>query len=130
MLADSSGTYSPDTWARKAVALYHSLSADYIAAEANQGGEMVRYTLRTVDPSVPVKLVHASRGKQTRAEPVVAIYEQGRAHHVGCLSDLELQMTTWSPMDDKDSPDRVDALVWAMTELMLGRGGQPRVLTM
>lgn len=127
VLADSSGTYSPDTWARKAVALYHSLSADYIAAEANQGGEMVRYTLRTVDPSVPVKLVHASRGKQTRAEPVVAIYEQGRIHHVGNFPDLELQMTTWSPVDDKESPDRVDALVWAMTELMVRHKPKKRV---
>jgi phage terminase large subunit-like protein len=90
---------------------------------------MVRFTLRTVDPQVPVKLVHASRGKQTRAEPIVALDEQGRVHHVGTLPDLETQMTTWSPVDDKDSPDRVDARVWALSELMLKKtaswGGKP-----
>lgn len=121
VLADASGTYSPDGWARKAIALYHSLSADCIVAEANQGGDMVRFTLRTVDPTVPVKLVHASRGKQTRAEPVAALDEQGRIHHVGVFPDLEMQMTTWSPIDDRDSPDRVDARVWAASELMLRR---------
>lgn len=119
VLADKSGTYSPEGWARTAIDLYHELKADHIVAEANQGGDMVRFTLRTVDPQVPVKLVHASRGKQTRAEPIVALDEQGRVHHVGTLPDLETQMTTWSPVDDKDSPDRVDARVWALSELML-----------
>ncbi|HZL04351.1 MAG TPA: ATP-binding protein, partial [Coriobacteriia bacterium] len=119
VLADRSGTYSPEGWARAAIDLYHELSADQIVAEANQGGDMVKYTLRTVDAQVPVKLVHASRGKQTRAEPIVALDEQGRIHHVGTLPDLETQMTTWSPVDDKDSPDRVDARVWALSELML-----------
>lgn len=121
VLADASGRYSPDGWARRAVALYHELHADHIVAEANQGGDMVRFTLRTVDPSVPVKLVHASRGKVTRAEPIVALDEQGRIHHCGILPDLETQMVTWSPVDDKDSPDRVDARVWALSELMLKR---------
>ncbi len=121
VLADRSGTYSPEGWASAAVDLFHELKADHIVAEANQGGDMVRYTLRTIDPHVPVKLVHASRGKQTRAEPVVALDEQGRIHHVGILPDLETQMTTWSPVDDKDSPDRVDARVWALTDLMLGK---------
>lgn len=127
VLGDASGTYSPDAWARKAVELYRSLQADYIVAEANQGGDMVRFTLRTVDPHVPVKLVHASRGKQTRAEPVVALDEQARIHHVGTFPELELQMTTWSPVDDKDSPDRVDARVWALTELMVARKQKRRV---
>jgi len=68
---------------------------------------------------VPVKLVHASRGKQIRAEPVAALYEQGRVHHVGGFAELETQMTTWSPPDDRHSPDRVDALVWGLSELML-----------
>jgi len=129
VLADRSGTYSPEGWARAAIDLYHELKADHIVAEANQGGDMVRFTLRTVDPQVPVKLVHASRGKQTRAEPIVALDEQGRVHHVGTLPDLETQMTTWSPVDDKDSPDRVDARVWALSELMLKKtaswGGKP-----
>ena len=119
VLADASGTYSPDTWARKAVALYHSLGADRIVAEANQGGDMVKFTLKTGDPSVPVKLVHATRGKAVRAEPIVALYEQRRIHHVGQLPDLETQACTWSPVDDKESPDRVDALVWGLSELML-----------
>ena len=121
VLADASGTYSPETWARKAIALYQQLQADMIVAEANQGGDMVRSVLRTVDPSIRVHLVHASRGKVTRAEPVVAMYEQGRVHHVGHLPELETQMTMWSPVDDKDSPDRVDALVWALSELLLKR---------
>ena len=119
VLADRSGVYSPDGWARAAIALYHSLHADCLVAEANQGGEMVRYTLNTVDGTVPIKLVHASRGKQIRAEPIAALYEQGRIHHVGRLDALELQMTTWSPVDDRRLPDRVDALVWALSELML-----------
>ena len=119
VLADRSGIYSPEGWARTAINLYHDLEADHIVAEKNQGGDMVRFTLRTVDPNVPVKLVHASRGKATRAEPVVALDEQGRIHHVGVLRDLETQMTTWSPIDDDDSPDRVDARVWAITDLML-----------
>jgi phage terminase large subunit-like protein len=124
VLADASGVYSPDAWARKAVELYHSLGADHIIAESNQGGDMVQFTLRTVDPTVPVRLVHASRGKVTRAEPVVALDEQARIHHVGIFAQLEMQMTTWSPVDDKDSPDRVDARVWALTELMLGDSRQ------
>jgi phage terminase large subunit-like protein len=121
VLADRSGTYSPEQWARTAIDLYHELEADQIVAEKNNGGDMVKFTLRTVDPSVPVKIVWASRGKQTRAEPIVALDEQGRVHHVGTLPDLETQMTTWSPVDDKDSPDRVDARVWALSELMLKR---------
>lgn len=121
VLADASGRYSPDGWATRAVGLYRDLKADHIVAESNQGGDMVKFTLRTVDPTVPVKLVHASRGKVTRAEPVVALDEQGRIHHAGVFPDLETQMVTWSPVDDKDSPDRVDARVYALTELMLKR---------
>ena len=119
VLADMSGTYSPRGWAERAIALYHAHEADCIVAEANQGGDMVKFTLRTVDHTVPVKLVHASRGKVIRAEPVAALDEAGRIHHVGHLSALETQMCTWSPIDDKLSPDRVDARVWAITDLML-----------
>jgi phage terminase large subunit-like protein len=108
---------SPDGWARQAVSAYHRFSADRIIAESNQGGEMVEHTIRTVEPSVPVKLVHASRGKQTRAEPVAALYEQGKAHHVGMFAELEDQLCSWTPGDT--SPDRLDALVWGLTELMI-----------
>ena len=118
VLADSSGTYSPEIWARKAIGLYELLGADFIVAEANFGGDMVKHTLRTVDSSVPVRVVHASRGKAIRAEPVAAVYEQGRVHHVGRLDELELQLTTWSPMEDAYSPDRLDALVHAFAKTM------------
>ena len=118
VLADRTVRGSPDAWARAAVNAYYEFEADTIVAEANQGGEMVALTIRTVDPRVPVKLVHASRGKRTRAEPVAALYEQGRVKHVGAFPNLEDQMRTWVPGDA--SPDRVDAAVWALTELMLG----------
>ncbi len=110
---------SPDTWARVAVAAYYRHRADRIVAEINNGGEMVELTLRTVDRKVSYKAVRASRGKQTRAEPVSALYEQGRVHHVGHHATLEDQMTTWAPAFSEKSPDRVDALVWALTELMV-----------
>ena len=125
VLADRSGRYSPDAWARAAIDLYHGLGADHIVAEANQGGDLVRFTLRTVDASVPVKLIHASRGKVTRAEPVVAMYEQRRVHHVGILPDLETQMVTWSPVDDRDSPDRVDACLAGDVLVITRRGERP-----
>ena len=109
---------TPDEWGRAAITAFHTYQADRIVAEANQGGDMVRHTLMTVDRNAPVKLVHASRGKRTRAEPVAALYEQGKVHHVGYLSALEDQMCNWVP-DLSDSPDRLDALVWALTELMI-----------
>ena len=122
VLADASGNLTPDGWARAAVRAYHAWRADRIVAEANQGGEMVRKVLRTVDPSVPITLVHASRGKLTRAEPVAAAYEQGRVHHVGGFGKLEDQMTTYVP--GKPSPDRMDAAVWALTDLLLSARGK------
>ncbi|MGH3266291.1 MAG: hypothetical protein ACRDNS_30345, partial [Trebonia sp.] len=99
---------------------YHFHHADRIIAEANQGGAMVESTLRTVDPNLPITLVHASRGKQARAEPVAALYEQGRISHVGVFPDLEDQLCGWAPAAGQPSPDRLDACVWALTELMLG----------
>lgn len=120
VLADASGRYSPDGWARRAIALYRELKADAIVAEANQGGEMVRHTLGTVDDRVPVRLVHASRGKETRAEPVSALFEQHRVHMVGRLDSLERQLVSRSPIDDATSPDALDAMVWGLSELMLG----------
>ena len=121
VLTDASGRYSPLGWASKAIAQYDVLGADRVIGEVNNGGDLIRSNLRAVRATVPYKAVRASRGKATRAEPVAAMYEQGRVHHVGVFPELELQMTTWSPQDDKTSPDRVDALVWALSELMVKR---------
>lgn len=118
VLDDLTCHLSPDGWARKAAYAYHKWMADRVIAEANNGGELVAVVLKTVDAGLPVKLVHAARGKQTRAEPVAALYEQGRVHHVGGFPELEDQLCTWVP-GESDSPDRLDALVWAITELML-----------
>ena len=115
-LSDDSLQGSPLTWARIAVTAYHLYKANFIVAEANNGGEMVATTIAQIDPSVPVQLVHASRGKQTRAEPISAIYEHGRGHHVGNFPALEDEMCLWIPGDP--SPNRMDALVWAATALM------------
>ena len=123
VLADRSRHASPEKWARAAVELYRQLDADRIVAERNFGGEMVRATIHAIDPNVPVKLVTASRGKRVRAEPVAALYEQERVHHVGLFSELEEQQTTWVPDTGMDSPDRLDALVWALTDLMIVPGG-------
>lgn len=125
VLADRTLVASPDTWARRAVELYDELAGDRIVAEVNNGGDLVGTVLRTVDPSVPVRQVHASRGKRVRAEPVAALYEQGRVHHVGGFTDLEDQMTTWTP-ESPDSPDRLDALVWAVTDLVIEHGKRRR----
>lgn len=127
VLADHSGRYSPETWGSKAVALYRQFKADRIIAEANFGGAMVESTIRVVDRSAPVKLVHASRGKHARAEPVAALYEQGRMHHCGTFIGLEDEMVTWVPLESTDSPNRVDALVWAATELLIDGPGTAKV---
>jgi len=117
VLEDRSMKGSPAEWASAAVTAHHVHKADRIVAEANQGGDMISHTLRTIDASVPVKLVHASRGKRTRAEPVAALYEQDRVRHAGTFPELEDQLCTWTT--DGPSPDRLDALVWALTELMV-----------
>lgn len=121
VLADLSGRMSPEQWARAAVNAYQGHKADRIVAEQNFGGAMVESTIRSVDPRVPVKMVVASRGKQVRAEPIAAFYEQHRVHHVGEFPTLEDQMTGWDPAANGPSPDRVDALVWALTQLMDAR---------
>lgn len=130
VLADKSLKGSPEEWARKAVSLYRELQADRIVAEKNQGGEMVASVIRAVDRSVPVTLVHASRGKHVRAEPISALYEQGRIHHVGRFDKLEDQMCQFSIDNIRDSntgsPDRVDALVWGFTELFQKITGRKR----
>ena len=121
VLNDISGRMSPGAWAKAAVKLYHDLKADRIVAEGNQGGDLVRHAIHTIDPNVPVTIVHASRGKAARAEPVSALYEQGKVSHCKGLGDLEDQMVNWEPLSGMPSPDRLDALVWAITELMLGQ---------
>jgi len=122
VLADGSGKRTPDEWGRKAVDLYHAWEADRIVAEENFGGQMVEATIRTVDPRVSYKRVVASRGKRLRAEPVAALYSQRKIFHVGSFEQLEIEQTTWDPLKAGKSPNRVDALVWAITELMLGGG--------
>jgi phage terminase large subunit-like protein len=107
---------SPDACMRKAVNAYYRHQADCIVAEVNNGGDFIRDLLRTVDPMVPYRDVRASRGKRVRAEPISALYEQHRVHHVGAFPDLEDQMCSWVP-DSLESPDRMDALVWAFSEL-------------
>ena len=125
VLDDLTVKASPHEWATRAVNAYHDYQADRIVAEVNNGGDMVEHTVRTVDRRVSFKQVRASRGKLTRAEPVAALYEQGKVHHLGVLSQLEDQMCSWVPGDT--SPDRMDALVWALTELMLG-GADPHTV--
>ena len=121
VLADASDVYTPEGWASAAIKMYHTLEADLIVAEKNQGGEMVSHTIHSIDKNIPVKLVHASKGKVARAEPVCALYEQGRFHHVGCFPQLEDEMCAFIPDQLVDSPNRVDAQVWAATELFFAQ---------
>lgn len=121
VLADLTCKLSPDGWARRAVTAFHQYEADRIVAERNFGGAMVEAVIRSADRSVPYKEVSASRGKSVRAEPIAALYEQGRISHVGGLPDLEDEMMLMTPNGyvGERSPNRVDALVWALTEAML-----------
>jgi phage terminase large subunit-like protein len=122
VVQDASLRGSPLEWAQAVVAVFDRWQADRVVAEANNGGLMVEQTLRTVRPSLPITLVHASRGKITRAEPVAALYEQQHVHHVGGFPQLEDQMTSYDGTGN--SPDRMDALVWALTDLMVGYSGE------
>jgi phage terminase large subunit-like protein len=122
VLADRSCKLSPQGWASRAVEAFHEFSADRIVAERNYGGDMVEQIIKTVNPNVAVKTVTASRGKVQRAEPIAALYEQSRVKHHGTMAELEDQMTTWTPIAG-GSPDRMDALVWALADLSQG-GGQ------
>lgn len=119
VLDDQTCSLSPNGWARRAVAAYDLYSADAIVVETNQGGDMVKMAVQSVRPGIPVIEVHASRGKVTRAEPVAALYEQGRVSHVGAFPDMEDQMVLFTPLGvaGETTGDRVDALVWALTEL-------------
>ncbi len=123
VLADLSLIASPQGWATVAAGAYHRWDADRVIAETNNGGDLVEAVLRQVDENVAYKKVTASRGKMIRAEPIAALYEQGRVHHVGAFERLEDQMCDYNPADAKGaSPDRMDALVWALTELSAGAG--------
>lgn len=129
VLADRSCKLSPDGWGRRAVEAYHEFEADRIVAERNFGGAMVEHVIRTVDASVSYREVTASRGKVARAEPVAALYEQGRVSHVGAFSALEDQMSMMGSdgFAGEGSPDRLDAMVWALTDLML-TNSRPAIL--
>lgn len=122
VLEDLTVRTSPEKWARTAVEAYHRWKADRIVGESNNGGDMIELLLRQVDSSIPYRKVTATRGKLVRAEPVAALYEQGRAHHVGMFAQLEDQLCNWSP-DSGISPDRMDAMVWALHELMETQNG-------
>jgi predicted phage terminase large subunit-like protein len=125
IIADRTCSLSPAGWGRQVVQAYHEFNADRIVAEKNFGGAMVEAVIRTADPKAPVRMVNASRGKIARAEPVAALYEQGRVSHVGQFDKLEDEMIgfTSDGYVGEGSPDRADALVWALTDLMLGRTG-------
>jgi phage terminase large subunit-like protein len=122
ILDDVSLIASPQGWARAACKLYHDRQADRLVAEVNNGGDMVEAVIRQVDEDVSYKKVTASRGKMIRAEPIAALYEQGKVHHVGSFAKLEDQMCEYNPIESTKSPDRMDALVWALTELSSHNG--------
>lgn len=120
---------SPVGWARAAITAWYEFEADAVVAEVNQGGDLVKEVLAQVDAGVPVRTVRATRGKWVRAEPVAALYAQGRVKHLGLFADLEDELCAFGPdgLEGGRSPDRMDALVWAITELMLKGGAVPRV---
>ena len=120
---------TPPAWAAKAAALYRRLDADALVVEVNQGGEMAASVIRTVDPGAPVTSVRATRGKFLRAEPVAVLYAQGRVRHAGVFPALEDELCDFGPggLSSGRSPDRLDALVWALTHLMLQPKAEPRV---
>jgi len=122
VLEDISGKYSPDKWGKIAIKAFYEWGADRVIAETNNGGDLVERLLRAIDTNIPYKSVTATRGKLVRAEPIAALYEQRRVHHIGYFSELESQMTTYTGDRPKPSPDRLDALVWGLTELSKSKG--------
>jgi phage terminase large subunit-like protein len=135
VVADCSvGGASPADWAKRVAETAQEWNADRVVAEANQGGAMVETVLRAADQALPVKLVHASRGKVARAEPVAALYASGRVRHVGVFARLEDQLcgllVGGTYAGPGSSPDRADALVWALSELLLGRRGRPSITSL
>lgn len=119
VLEDASLSASPLTWANRSIAMMEKWRADRLVGEQNNGGALVEVTLRSISPHVPYKSVIAARGKITRAEPVAALYEQGKVHHCALFNQLEDQLVSYIGDPGEKSPDRLDALVWALTELML-----------
>ena len=122
VLEDLSGQYSADGWGRIAVRAFYEWQADQIVAEVNNGGDLVERLIRSIDSTISYRAVHATRGKLVRAEPVAALYEQGRVHHMGIFPELESQMCTYTGERLKPSPDRLDALVWGLAELSKSKG--------
>lgn len=130
VLADESvHGVGPSEWARRALEAYRDFGADRLVAEVNQGGDLVEAVIRQIEPMVSYRDVRANRGKRIRAEPVAALYEQGRVHHVGAFRELEDQMCSFVGGRESGSPDRMDALVWAVSDLVLDGGGlaPPRI---
>lgn len=119
VLEDATDTYTPSEWPKKVKELFSKWEADRVIAEVNNGGDLVETVLRMACPNIPYSSVHATRDKLTRAEPVAALYELGKAHHVGELVELELEMVSWEAKKGEKSPNRIDALVWAAFELNL-----------
>jgi predicted phage terminase large subunit-like protein len=115
ILDDCTCHLTPQGWGEAAITAYHKHEANVIIGETNQGGEMVQHTLKTIDPKIPFKAVHSSRGKSIRAEPVSALFEQNRVHFFGTFPELEDELCEWVP--GADSPDRLDGMVFAITEL-------------
>lgn len=126
VLSDDSVQASPERWAGNGVAAYHKFNADALVAESNNGGEMVRVTISTISDAPPVKLIHASRGKHTRAEPVSMLHQQRKIHFVGAFPKLEDELCSW--VSGADSPNRLDAFVWAMTELLVSNANATSLL--
>lgn len=120
VLDDGSGKMTPREWGKRAIDLFSQWKCDRIIGEVNNGGDLVGANIRAISPQIPFRAVRASRGKAKRAEPVAALYEQGRVHHVGFLPELERQLCEWTPLaEDEQQDDRMDALVWAVTELLI-----------
>lgn len=119
ILEDSTDIYTPTQWAKKAVHLYYKWEADRVVAEVNNGGDLVETVIRGIDKNISYKSVHATRDKLTRAEPVAALWEQDKAHHVGHHLEMELEMTSWEAKSGEKSPNRIDAVAWGATELAL-----------
>ena len=122
VLEDLSGRHSADKWCRIAIKAYYEWDADRIVAEVNNGGDLVERLLRNVESNIPYRSVRATRGKLTRAEPISALYEQKRVHHIGYYEELEAQMCSYTGLSSQGSPDRLDALVWGLFELSKSRG--------
>jgi phage terminase large subunit-like protein len=121
VLEDLSGRHSADNWGKIAIRAYYEWEADRIVAEVNNGGDLVERLIRSIDMNVPYRSVRASRGKMVRAEPISALYEQKRVHHIGVFEELETQMCTYTGQNNP-SPDRLDALVWGLSELSKSQG--------